>query len=544
MLRKLTTYALSRQLANSRPGYRLKPVRAYFHLSPSGDFLGLQPVPQTSEAGGHDGKILCPDIGMTAETRKCSVPIETASVILNLIKKDEACHRFYLQALEEGQAIEPMLGVCLKALENKEVLQQMREAFKQADYLRKDLFGFRVGGEAVEQSPLFHRWWDGFYERETRFSSRTLQRCLITGELTSAPLNYSRVRLKWPEDEVLSPFILFNYDSDVYSSFGFKQAQNSSMNGRQIEMVGEALSALMERAPLLAGSRLLHWHEKPQPTAFSFHDILDGQMPAGDPLPDSNRFYLLFLSSAEGHARVRAFLQGDEQEIAKHLHRWAADVRLLSPTGAGMLSCPPLSVLFARLIPPPGGKGSPSMDRELAGLSPRLWESILLGRPLPEEAPARALAYIAGYKSPGPRPLPDPYACMWLKVWLLRRTPESAIQYAKLNRLSAGYQAGRLLALAVSFLPDIREARRFLRLCRLYPGQMIAKMPSFCRERIADLSKEERENREGILDEILTLLDGRFPPLSLEEEARTVLGFYRQSMVLLRCSIRISEGGR
>lgn len=290
-------------------------------------------------------------------------------------------------------------------------------------------------------------------------------------------------------------------------------------------MAGEALSVLMKRAPYLAGARLLHWHEKPRPVAFSFHDILDGQMPNDDALPESNRFYLLFLSSANGHARVRAFLQGDEQETAKHLRRWAADVRLLSPTGEGMLSCPPLSVLFSRLISPRNGKGSPSsqaserMDSELAGLSPRLWESILLGRPLPEEAPARALAYITGYERPGPRPLPDPYACMWLKVWLLRRTPESAAQYVKLNRLSAGYQAGRLLALAVSLLPDIREARRFLRLYRLSPGQMTAELPSFCRERMTKLSKEERENREGILNEILTLLDGRLPPPSLEEEA-------------------------
>lgn len=231
MLKKLTAYALSRQLVNPRPGYRLKPVRAYFHLSPSGDFWGLQPAPRTSETGGRDREVLCPDIGLTAEARKCSVPIETASIILNLTKKDDTCHRFYLRALEEGRNTEPLLGVCLRALKNEEVLQQMREAFKQADYLRKDLFGFRIGEEAVEQSSLFRRWWDDFYERETRLSARTLQRCLITGELTSAPLNYSRVRLNWPEEEALSPFLPFNYDSDVYSSFGLKQAQNSPMDG-------------------------------------------------------------------------------------------------------------------------------------------------------------------------------------------------------------------------------------------------------------------------------------------------------------------------
>ena len=94
-------------------------------------------------------------------------------------KKDEARHRFYLQALEEGQAIEPMLGVCLKALKTKRYCNRCgKPSNKPTICARTSLVS--VSGEAVEQSPLFHRWWDGFYERETRFSSRTLQRCLIT----------------------------------------------------------------------------------------------------------------------------------------------------------------------------------------------------------------------------------------------------------------------------------------------------------------------------------------------------------------------------
>ena len=48
MLKALADYALSRHLVSSRPGYRYKSLRAYIHLTPEGEFLGLLPAPQLS----------------------------------------------------------------------------------------------------------------------------------------------------------------------------------------------------------------------------------------------------------------------------------------------------------------------------------------------------------------------------------------------------------------------------------------------------------------------------------------------------------------
>ena len=204
MLKALADYALSRHLVSSRPGYRYKSLRAYIHLTPEGEFLGLLPAPQLSDRSErHPGEVLCPDIGLTAEARKCSVPVETASILFCLTKKDLPQHRFFLEALEEGQKAEPLLGSCLKALTQDTTLSRMRDAFRQSPYQNKEFFSFRVGETAVELTPAFRRWWEGFYERENRLSARVLQRCLITGELTSPPLNYGRLRLSWPAKDPL-----------------------------------------------------------------------------------------------------------------------------------------------------------------------------------------------------------------------------------------------------------------------------------------------------------------------------------------------------
>lgn len=52
MLKALADYALSRHLVSSRPGYRYKSLRAYIHLTPEGEFLGLLPAPQLSDPFG------------------------------------------------------------------------------------------------------------------------------------------------------------------------------------------------------------------------------------------------------------------------------------------------------------------------------------------------------------------------------------------------------------------------------------------------------------------------------------------------------------
>ncbi len=543
MLKALADYALSRHLVSSRPGYRYKSLRAYIHLTPEGEFLGLLPAPQLSDRSErHPGEVLCPDIGLTAEARKCSVPVETASILFCLTKKDLPQHRFFLEALEEGQKAEPLLGSCLKALTQDTTLSRMQDAFRRSPYQNKEFFSFRVGETAVELTPAFRRWWEGFYERENRLSARVLQRCLITGELTSPPLNYGRLRLSWPAKDPLYSLPLFQYNRDAYFSYGLRQAHNASMDGRHVEIVSAALTVLIRRAPQLAGSRLVSWHEKPSPHHLSFRKVLDSQPLAEFSGEHSNHFFLLILSDTEERMWVRAFLEGDEQEIASHVRRWHRETQLLSPAGEGMTVCPPLPVMFSRLISPSTAwerqqidRLMNRMDRELTNLAPRLWDSILMGTPLPDAVAERALEYITLRLGQGPRRLPDLYACMWLKVWLMRRLPTPEL-FDEANQQSAGYQSGRLAALAVSLIPRDRDALRLLETCRLWPAVVFEKLPEDCRRQLSGFPAVERLRGESILDDILTHLKCRGVPPILEERARAVLGFYQQSVVQLRCS--------
>lgn len=242
-------------------------------------------------------------------------PVETASILFCLTKKDLPQHRFFLEALEEGQKAEPLLGSCLKALTQDTTLSRMQDAFRRSPYQNKEFFSFRVGETAVELTPAFRRWWEGFYERENRLSARVLQRCLITGELTSPPLNYGRLRLSWPAKDPLYSLPLFQYNRDAYFSYGLRQAHNASMDGRHVEMVSAALTVLIRRAPQLAGSRLSAGTKSPPHTTCRF-----GRCWTASPLPSSpasipTTFSFLFFRTQRSGCGSAPFWRGTNRKL-------------------------------------------------------------------------------------------------------------------------------------------------------------------------------------------------------------------------------------
>ena len=58
----------------------------------------------------------------------------------------------------------------------------------------------------------------------------------------------------------------------------------------------------------------------------------------------------------------------------------------------------------------------------------------------------------------------------------MRRLPTPEL-FDEANQQSAGYQSGRLAALAVSLIPRDRDALRLLETCRLWPAVVFEKLP-------------------------------------------------------------------
>ena len=109
MLKSLYDYAVRNGLTLS-PGYMNKTVKAYVALlSNQEDFATIIP--------GNDEAIPAPDIGSLANgTDKSNVLLEKRSIVFPA--ESTAKSAFFLTALKDASAYEPLLIPCIKAIEN------------------------------------------------------------------------------------------------------------------------------------------------------------------------------------------------------------------------------------------------------------------------------------------------------------------------------------------------------------------------------------------------------------------------------------------
>ena len=577
------------------PGFKNKRIKAYILLTRGGEFLGFDP--------GDDDEILCPDFG--SATNGGAVRhflVDNAKFILNLPEsKDNADkiklnHEHIKEMFKLAKENEPLLQICEDALDNGEILQKICDAFNDSKYKLTDNISFKIENTKIIELDTWHSWWQQYRKEKTSSKDETkdsnYSRCFITGELVHAIERTPKVSGLNSVGGHSAGDALIAFDKRAFQSYGLKAAFNATVSENAIVSVNASLNNLIGMAPILAGSKFIHWYQQPIPTDCDILNLLDDRKleridtedeekdyfdsdaPIEDytenyknimeqanrliqsikkgenPIKLDNRYYILHLSGANGRIMVRNYMQGSYEELYHNFKEWYEDLRLVTIDGKGESKIPKLFALYIRLIK--AEKSSKDLlkriSKELSGLESSIKFSIICNTRLPDTVAARAIAYIRSKmflsNEDGSRinDHPDMLACQWLKVWLIRKSKEKGEVITVGERLntespSIAYHTGRLMAVYAEIQKaalgrDIGAGviQRYYTAASTSPALVVGKLAQLSQHH---LSKIENKGKviyfEKMLSEITCKIGTQLPKtLTLEQQSQFALGYYQQ----------------
>lgn len=346
MLKALYDYGVRRQLALP-PGFAGKTMKAYISLSESDDHVSVY-------LGGNE-PVPCPDIGSLANGKdKSNVLAEKRSVVIP--EEPGSKSTFFLEALRSAAEEEPLLKVCVRALETPELAAAVRAELDRAKIKPGDRISFRVNGQSILQSEKLRTWWKSYRKQFSAADERPSTLCLITGEptvpmTTTTPIQGLRVVGGHASGDALICF-----DKTAFCSYNQKKAANAPVSEEAFSVVKAALDDLLKDAPILAGMKFVHWFDREIPqeddplyTVDFGYDLPEdetdeeaepeaavneltarnqaNQIPesvySGQPVPDLDNvsYYILLLSGANSRVMIRRYDRGSYPDLRRNLRR-------------------------------------------------------------------------------------------------------------------------------------------------------------------------------------------------------------------------------
>ena len=444
MLKALYDYGIRNHLAVP-PGFLRKNIRAYICLSESGKFLGI-------EQCGKEEMQICPDIGSLANgPDKCNPLAEKASVVLgDSGKKPE----YFRSLLKDASNCSDCLRVCLTALEDKAVFNQIRREAELRKLKDSDRISFRVNDAPITADTQVQSWWSEYRKNLADHSDAPAARCLITGQPTTPLATLPVISGLQVVGGHSRGEALFCFDKSAFQSYGLKQSANAPVSEEAFAVVKEAMNDLLAGAPAMydrdknrefnpvapiyAGMKFLHWYdfsmnpeddllmqslqygaddenEEGEEVTLRLEEaeeerqqyLLDKKDKADDVLktifsgtpPKKLRgeYHIMLISGNNGRAMVRRYAHGNYETLRENLQKWTNDLRLQDRLGTGCVRPQKLNTRLTRLVKSQNASGQKLFDqmkKELAGLTPAIVMAIINGTPLPDAVAVRALAYI------------------------------------------------------------------------------------------------------------------------------------------------------
>ena len=546
MLKALYDYGVRRQLALP-PGFAGKTIKAYISLSESDDRVSVY-------LGGNE-PVPCPAIGSLANGNKCDVLAAKRSIVIP--EEHGSKSTFFLEALRDAAEEEPLLKVCVRALETPELAAAVRAELDRAKIKPGDRISFRVNGQSILQSEKLRTWWKSYRKQFFAADERPSALCLITGEptvpmTTTTPIQGLRVVGGHASGDALICF-----DKTAFCSYNQKKAANAPVSEEAFSVVKAALDDLLKDAPILAGMKFVHWFDREIPqeddplyTVDFGYDLPEdetdeeaepeaavneltarnqtNQIPesvySGQPVPDLDNvsYYILLLSGANSRVMIRRYDRGSYPDLRRNLGQWYADLTLTNQGGTGNIRPVKLAARLLRLL-----KFQKTDSRPFERLA--YIRSELLSN---DDSDTRST-------------LPNSLACQWLKVWLLRKNrihhQEGTILEAyNLHLRNAAYHCGGLMAVYAAIqrtaMPDVNTGivERYYASAIQMPALVIGQLSSRSNhhlEKIENgwLADKYREK----LQEISVALGTSIPAtLNLEQQSYFALGYYQMGAKL------------
>lgn len=574
MLRALYDYGIRRQLALP-PGFVRKPIKAYISLSEGDDRISIYL--------GDGEAVPCPDIGSLANGKdKSNVLAEKRSVVIP--EQPGAKSTFFLEALRAASEAEPLLAVCVRALETPEIAAAIRAELDRAKIKPGDRISFRVNGQSVLRSEKIRLWWQEYRKRFSAGEAQPSALCLITGKPTVPMATTTAIQGLQVVGGHAKGDALICFDKAAFCSYNLKQAANAPVSEEAFSAVKAALDDLLRDAPILAGMKFVHWFDREIPqeedplysidfgydvpetetesespvnelTERERADSVPENVRSGQAVPDldDTSYYILLLTGVNSRIMIRRYDRGSYADLRRNLNQWYADLALTNQSGSANIRPVKLTARLLRLLKYQKTDSRPfdRLSKELAGVTPAVIQAVLSGGPLPDAVAAKALAYIRSEllssDDDTQSSLPNSLACQWLKVWLLRKNriyhqEEPILEEYNLKLSNAAYHCGGLMAVYAAIqraaMPDVNTGivERYYASAIQMPALVIGQLSSRSNhhlEKIENgwLAERYREKLQQISVAVGTSIPAT---LNLEQQSYFALGYYQMGAMLNR----------
>ena len=272
MLKALYDYGIHNHLTLP-PGLIKKQIRGYIVLSKDGEYLTVEKCENETQP--------CPDIGSLANGKdKCNVLAEKSSVILFAPEKEgdrSAKNEFFRKALADGAKEIPEFSLCLKVLENEQILSAIQAEANQRKIKGMDRISFKIDGQPIVLNPLVQHWWEQYRIQFTKSDDSNFARCIITGEPTVPLATVPTVNGLQLVGGHARGDALICFDKSAFCSYNLKQAANAPVSEEAFAVVKAALDDLLAgsiamykrdkdrkfnpTAPVFAGMKFVHWYD-------------------------------------------------------------------------------------------------------------------------------------------------------------------------------------------------------------------------------------------------------------------------------------------
>ena len=574
MLKSLYDYAVRNGLTLP-PGYVNKTVKAYVVLSSeSEDFAAVI---------RSDGKeIPAPDIGSLANgTDKSNVLLEKRSIVFPT--ESTAKSAFFLNAMKDAVQYEPLLLPCIQAIENPEQAERICQLLDQEKIKPGDRICFQVDYKNILDSDAIKSWWMEYRKQFTVVGKEKMERCLITGELTT-PLRTAGVvtGLHAVGGHARGDAIIC-FDKAAFESYDLKQAANAPVSEEAMGAVNTALTELLKKAPVLTGMKVVHWYdcdvpaqedpfpilmdaafemeeldeeeeaeeemealqEKAQNAELRFRALVEAVESGAAVTPLDAQYHILMLSGAGGRVMVRRYERGTYGELVSALQKWEEELRLTNSNETSDLPSCKLKARFIRLLKYQKGdrKVFQRMDKELSALGPAVLHAILNGNaPLPDSIAARALNHIrscmmSAQEDDQQRNHLDPISEQWLKAWLIRNRNKGGKIMSTYNPeyYELPYCCGAMLAvygaIQTAAMGDVNASviDRYYGSAIQTPALVMGTLSHRAKNHLSNMSNGAKYYYETILSELTGKIGDRHLPttLNLEQQSEFSLGYYQ-----------------
>lgn len=582
MLNALYNYAIRNNLALP-PGYSNKTIKAYVSLSKDGEFLGI--------VLGDDTQILCPDIGSLANGKeKCNPIVEKRSVVFkdtsDTEDKTKVKRNFYYQVLKEGSESIPEFEVCVKISEEEKTILTISEALDRNKIKGSDRVSFIVDGKKIVQAEGIREWWSTYRKNFFNDEKKEKSLCLITGEETIPMETVPPVTGLAVVGGHARGDALICFDKSAFCSYDQKKSVNAPVSENAFFAVKAAMDHLLEKVPVLANMKFVHWYEKniaaeddpimsenflgvniawadeedeelseeDQAREARVAEMQANQMiksaVTGEKIPHLlNQYTILLLSGVNGRVMVRQYEHGSYEELQKNIDLWNKQLELKEWNGIQNVPSRKLRRRLLRLLKKQNSDNKiwDRVNKELPGITQAVIRSIIHGTQLPDIVALRSLAYIRSQmlennENQTGMQIPDTIACQWLKVWLMRKRKENEImsEYDP-NHKSSAYHCGAAMAVHAAIQNAAMRNVNATIVQRYYSSA--SQMPALVLGQVSRLSAyhlEKIENEwirkeyEKALNEAYCAIGNEIPvTLTLEEQAYFALG-YRQMCAKLQ----------